>query len=65
MNKQLNWGIIGTGKIATAFAVALKHSNSGILLAVASRTQGGADAFAATHDTPRAYAGYDAMLRDP
>ncbi len=65
MNKHLNWGIIGTGKIAKAFARALNHSNSDSLLAVASRTQRGADAFAVTHETPRAYAGYDAMLRDP
>ena len=65
MDDNLNWGIISTGRISAAFARALKHSTHGSLLAVASRTEENADAFAVTHDVPRAYAGYEALLLDP
>ena len=65
MDKKLQWGILGTGRIATAFARALKHSHSGELLSVGSRTQSSADRFASEHAASRPYEGYDAMLSDP
>src|SRR5690349_16447311 len=61
----LNWGILATGNIATAFAQGLSHSKTGRLVAVASRAQEKADRFAAEHKAPRAYGSYDALLADP
>ncbi|NNM84485.1 MAG: Gfo/Idh/MocA family oxidoreductase [Phycisphaerales bacterium] len=45
MANKLQWGILGTGAIATTFAKALRHSSTGSLAAVASRTPQTAAAF--------------------
>ena len=45
MGEPIRWGIIATGSIAKKFARGLKHTASGELLAVGSRTQEKADAF--------------------
>ena len=63
MNK-LQWGIIGTGKIAQTFAGALKEAATGELLGVASRAQETADAFGEEFGVPRRYSSYEAMLAD-
>jgi len=47
MNKQVRWGILGTGKIARAFAVALTGIPDAVLAGVASRSLDKAEAFAA------------------
>ncbi len=65
MTEKLQWGIIATGNIAAAFARALKHTRRGELLAVASRTQDGAEMFGKEHEVPRHYGSYDAILEDP
>jgi predicted dehydrogenase/aryl-alcohol dehydrogenase-like predicted oxidoreductase len=65
MKTSLSWGILGTGKIARAFARELPHSQTGKLLAVGSRTQESADTFAAEFAIPRAYGSYEALLADP
>ena len=44
MTTRIQWGIIGTGAIARAFAAAVPKSSTGDLLAVASR-----DIASATH----------------
>ncbi len=62
---KLNWGVIATGRIAGTFARALERTDTGRLLAVASRTQASADEFAAEHHSPRAYGSYQALLEDP
>jgi len=64
-NKKIRWGIFSTGGIAGTFARGLRESETGELLAVASRTQDSANTFAEKNDVPRAYASYDAMLADP
>jgi predicted dehydrogenase len=64
MANQLTWGIISTGNIAARYAMAMPHSRTGKLLAVASRTQGAADRFGDTHDVPRRYGSYEALLAD-
>ena len=64
MGGQLRWGIIGTGKIAAAFARALEHTDTGDLVAVASRTEAGARRFGETHDVERRLAGYEALVDD-
>lgn len=62
---KLRWGIISTGRIAGVFANGVKGSETGELLAVASRTQESADRFGDEHGIPRRYASYEALLADP
>lgn len=64
-NKTVRWGILSTGHIARVFAEALATSDTGEVVAVGSRSQAGADAFAARFGVPRAYADYDGVLSDP
>jgi predicted dehydrogenase/aryl-alcohol dehydrogenase-like predicted oxidoreductase len=61
---RLNWGIIGAGSIAGAFARALKDSKTGQLVAVGSRTRENADRFGEEHGVGRRYGSYDALLAD-
>ena len=61
----LRWGIMGTGRIAHAFAKGLQHSSTGKLVAVGSRTQEAADRFADEFAVPRRHASYEALLADP
>ncbi|MDD4890513.1 MAG: aldo/keto reductase [Phycisphaerae bacterium] len=65
MAEKLAWGIIGAGRIAGNFAEGVVKSRTGRLLAVGSRTQEKADAFANEHNIPRRYVGYDKLLADP
>lgn len=64
MSKTINWGIIGTGRIAQIFAEGLASSKTGRLMAIGSRTQEGADAFGETWKLPRRYGSYEALLAD-
>ncbi len=62
-NKPIRWGILSTARIAeTAFIPALRQTQRGQLVAVASRSQASADAFAQKHEIPHAFASYEAML---
>jgi predicted dehydrogenase/aryl-alcohol dehydrogenase-like predicted oxidoreductase len=63
--KTIAWGILGTGRIARTFARGLRQSQTGTLVAVASRTQASASQFASELDVPHAYDSYDALLADP
>jgi predicted dehydrogenase len=65
MSERLNWGIIGTGRIASVFAEELPQSQTGNLLAVGSRTQENAARFADTWHVPRCYSSYEQLLADP
>jgi predicted dehydrogenase len=62
---SLSWGIFGTGRIAGVFAKNLPQSNTGKLVAVASRSQAGADRFGAQFGVPRCHGSYQALLDDP
>ncbi len=62
---QFRWGILATGNIASSMAAALRHVPDASLLAVASRRQEAADAFAARWGIPKAYGTYEALLADP
>ena len=55
--KTVRWGIIGTGKIANKFAQAVQNAEGATLVAVASRTQESADAFAQKYQIPNAFSG--------
>ena len=63
--EMLAWGILGTGNIARTFARGVQGSETGTLVAVGSRSQASADAFANEFDIPLRYAGYAELLADP
>ena len=60
----LRWGILATGGIAHAFATDLRAAGLN-LIAVGSRSQESADAFAAEFTVARAYDTYEALVADP
>lgn len=66
----MNWGILGTGAIARKFAEGLtaeggRGSRTGKLVAVGSRSQDTADAFADKFGIPNRHATYESFLADP
>lgn len=60
----LRWGILATGGIAGAFASDLRTAGLD-LVAVGSRSQESADAFAARFDIAHAHPSYEALVADP
>ena len=65
MSTRIRWGILGTGRIAGEFAEGLHHLEQAELTAVASRSQGTADAFAAKYGAGKAHGTYEALAADP
>lgn len=61
---MLNWGIIGAGGIAYVFCNGMRFSNTGQILAVASRAESRANKLAQDFAIPRQYASYEALLAD-
>ena len=61
----VRWGIVSTGKIATAFVKDLHLLEECEVAAVGARRQESADAFAAQHAIPRAYGDYRSLVADP
>jgi len=64
-DSTLRWGILGTGLIAKTFATDLQLTDSGVVTAVGSRSQGSADAFADAFDISNRHASYEALVVDP
>jgi predicted dehydrogenase len=62
---QVRWGIVSTGGIATRFAQAMPDVVGGELVAVASRSHGGASSFAAEFGIRRTHDSYEALAADP
>jgi predicted dehydrogenase len=64
---SVNWGIIGTGNIANAFATALKEAKKAKLVAVGSRSKQSAVKFGSTYglSEDRCYPSYDELFQDP
>ncbi|MFC0254093.1 Gfo/Idh/MocA family protein [Massilia consociata] len=62
MSDAVRWGILGTGKIARAFANALKDVPGAVLAAVASRSHDKAHAFAQEFGAPAAYGDYQELV---
>ena len=60
----LRWGILGTGWIADLFVRDLQRTGKRVV-AVGSRSQAGADAFASRFNIPKAHARYEALAADP
>lgn len=62
MSDTVRWGILGTGRIAKAFANALKDTPGAVLAGVGSRTQDSAQAFADEFGGT-AYGSYEALAQ--
>ncbi|MEL6894220.1 MAG: Gfo/Idh/MocA family oxidoreductase, partial [Actinomycetota bacterium] len=59
------WGIAATGGIAASMAETLRSVDGAEIVAVGSRTQSAADAFAERFEIPRAHGSHDALVADP
>jgi len=64
-NDRLNWGILGTGRIAASVLGAIRATSNGAVHAVASRDPDRAKAFATQHAVPVTHASYQDLVRDP
>ncbi|MET0150456.1 MAG: Gfo/Idh/MocA family oxidoreductase, partial [Acidimicrobiales bacterium] len=58
------WGNAATGGIAAKFVQGLQQTPDAELVAVASRTEERADAFADEWDIPRRHGAYEALAND-
>jgi len=65
MRQTVRWGILGPGRIARKFALALRESKGAILAAVGSRSRDRAGAFAREFGAPTAHGSYEALAGDP
>lgn len=63
--KTVRWGILSTGTIAKNFAQTAQKMSDVQILAVASRSMEGADAFADAYGIERRYGSYEALAADP
>lgn len=61
---DIRWGILATGGIAHMFTSDLRTAGLEVV-AVGSRSQASADAFAHEFEIPRAYGSYQALVADP
>jgi predicted dehydrogenase len=61
----IRWGILGTGRIAGDLATALQVLPDAHLVAVGSRSQESADAFAKKFQIRNSHPSYEALVRDP
>jgi predicted dehydrogenase len=61
----LRWGILGTGGIAHTFAEDLRLTDSGVVVAVGSRSQESADRFADEFGVEARHPSYEALVADP
>ena len=59
--KKIRWGIVGPGSNANRFAKALRNVDCAELVAVASREESRAQAFAEKYGIPHVFSGYEAM----
>jgi xylose dehydrogenase (NAD/NADP) len=62
--KRLRWGVLSTARINRRLIPAIRAAERADLVAVASRSQSSADAYAADWEIPRAHGSYDALLAD-
>src|SRR5882757_3922313 len=61
----LRWGILGTGGIAHTFAEDLRLTDSGVVAAVGSRSQAGADLFGDEFGIEGRHPSYESLVADP
>ncbi len=65
MPATVRWGILGPGRIARKFALALRESEGAVAAAVGSRSKDRAEAFAREFGIPTAHGSYQALAADP
>ena len=65
INKTLNWGLLSTAHINRSLIPPLRVSKRNQLLAVGSRSQETAEAYAREWKIPRTHGSYEALLADP
>ena len=65
MTEKLRWGILSTAAINKALISPIRQVARSELVALASRTQEKAEAYALENRIPKAYGSYDALLDDP
>ena len=63
-DRPVRFGVVGTGGIAAAFTDDLRLLDDAEVVAVGSRSQQTADAFAAAHGVERAHSTYEGLLTD-
>ncbi|MFC4104524.1 Gfo/Idh/MocA family protein [Micromonospora zhanjiangensis] len=63
--RPTRWGILATGGIAATFVRDLRLVPDAEVVAVGSRAEGTARAFADRHGVPRAYGSWEALAADP
>ena len=61
----MRWGILGTGGIARSFAADLRLTDSGVVVAVGSRSQASADRFADEFGIENRHGSYESLVADP
>jgi uncharacterized protein (TIGR00369 family) len=64
-DSPVRWGILGTGGIAGTFAADLRLTDSGVVVAVGSRSQASADRFGDQFGISRRHGSYAALVADP
>ena len=65
-SKKIRWGILGCARITRRGLIpGIMESQSGMLSALASRTPGTAQEWAAEFSVPRSYGSYQELLNDP
>ena len=65
MADRIKWGILGTGRIARSFAVALNYLEDAELYGIASRSDENAGAFSREYSVPKRFHGYQSLAADP
>jgi predicted dehydrogenase len=63
--EPVRWGILSTARINRSVLAGIRQSDRAEVIAVASREQSRADAYARENGIERAYGGYDELLEDP
>ena len=63
MGQPLKWGLLATGNIARAFAAGVNQTDSGEIVACASRSLERAAEFAAEFGITTSYGSYEELLR--
>ncbi len=64
MSKNIRWGILGTGNIAKQFARGVAAGKRGQVVAVGSRSEATAKAYAEEFKVPQSYGSYGELIED-
>lgn len=63
--QSLRWGIVGAGDIAEVFAETVAKNTNQLIVAVASKTPGKGEKFAARFGITKSYSSYEQLVADP